>query len=433
MGEPDSANHSSSIEEGVCSKGANPTGGAVTQPSSMIQLKLDLGEQMNSGTFLSPLLSAADHPELKKIDLPEKSLVNLLSPSEVEEREDTLMVELNQLRSLVDKQAVRIHNLEQALDQSIISLEESRHQLVNQQFLEDHLASTEEIANIQQQAIAQLQHQLAQQQTALEAQQLQAEEKSQAFQELLNVIEQLVQGQQTRLVKLRGQIYRASVSSKQHTSEVLALDSSHELNESPTQKLSQYQAEILQLETELHRAHIALQEQQALIDSFQQLHTTRRDRGESLDTELFTAQAKIQDLETQISKQTTTHALLQHACQELEQARDRYQSRASELEQQMAEIQEQVLKQAQQASEYEATIQHWKDRYTKSQQHLTHLKELIEQTVSEPPKELLDLMAEICTTSESPESDNSTALVAYRQTVELPDFLARRQRYRVKP
>jgi chromosome segregation ATPase len=56
----------------------------------------------------------------------------------------------------------RIHHLEQALDESLLSLREMRSQLVDQHFMEAQLAATEEIANVQQQAILQLKQQLIQ-------------------------------------------------------------------------------------------------------------------------------------------------------------------------------------------------------------------------------------------------------------------------------
>ncbi|NJP08174.1 MAG: hypothetical protein HC866_00790 [Leptolyngbyaceae cyanobacterium RU_5_1] len=118
-----------------------------------------------------------------------------------------LVAELEQARSLEHGQRERIHHLEQALDQSLASLEELRLQLVDQQFLETQLASTEEFANIQQRAITQLKQQLAQQQQALDAQQTQSQEQQQSFQELLAIVEDLAQGQQIKLGHLRIQIH----------------------------------------------------------------------------------------------------------------------------------------------------------------------------------------------------------------------------------
>lgn len=276
--------------------------------------------------------------------------------------------ELLELRSLVTHQNERICNLERALDQSLVSLEELRFQLVEQQFLENQLAATEDIANVQQRAITQLKQQITQQKQALEAQQNQKDQ---------------------------------------------TIDH--------------------QLEAELCRAHTAPQEQQALTAMLQQALTAQPIDGVSVaDQELFAAHCKIQDLETQISRHHTTHVILQHTCHELEQARDRYHARTGELEQQTAEMQEQILKQAQQASEYEAAVQHWKDRCLKSQDYLRRLTTLIEKTNLNLGGELAELLITIQAMIAIPESESSIALVSRDTKMDLPDFLARRHRYRVR-
>ncbi|MBV9389236.1 MAG: hypothetical protein JOZ78_22680 [Chroococcidiopsidaceae cyanobacterium CP_BM_ER_R8_30] len=58
-------------------------------------------------------------------------------------------------------QIERMNQLEQALEQSLASLHELRQKLTDQQLLETQLVATEEIANLQQQAINELQRQLA--------------------------------------------------------------------------------------------------------------------------------------------------------------------------------------------------------------------------------------------------------------------------------
>jgi chromosome segregation ATPase len=85
------------------------------------------------------------------------------------------------LQERIRHQDVRIRALEQALDQSLGSLAELRSQSVNQQFLEQQLASTEAFANVQQQAIHQLKLQFAQEKAALaaEIQQLREQEPRQ--------------------------------------------------------------------------------------------------------------------------------------------------------------------------------------------------------------------------------------------------------------
>lgn len=346
--------------------------------------------------------------------------------------------DLFHLQSLVTHQVERIHDLERALDQSLISLEELRLQLVEQQFLENQLAATEDIANVQQRAITQLKQQITQQKQALETQQNQTQEQSQAFQGLLDIVEGLTEGQPDRLPPLKTQIHDDSTQEPNQLPLITA--SSTEFQTQPhrerLQELIRHlsgQANVDQLEAELCHARTALQEQQLLITELQQVRSQPQISSASVsEQELFAAHCKIQDLETQISKHHTTHAILQHTCQELEQARDRYQSRATELEQQTAEMQEQILKQAQQASEYETAVQHWKDRCLKNQDYLRRLHDAIERTNPNLDGELADLLIAIQAIVAIPEPESSTALTHRDTKLDLPDFLARRQRYRVR-
>jgi len=343
--------------------------------------------------------------------------------------------ELTYLRSQVQKQVDRIHNLERALDQSLISLEELRLQLVDQQFLENQLAATEDIANIQQRAITQLKQQLAQQQQTLELQQAQTQQQTQSFQELLSLMENLAEGQQTRLAHLKVQILtdrstipheQADSTSQSHAADVAQIAVL-------TQQLDVQEETIAQQELKLEQNNRELQQQQALIESLQQrLALVSAVPESSLDQELFTAHCKIQDLETQLSKQVTTQAILQHTCQELEQARDRYQSRAAELELQTADMQEQILQQAQQGAEYETAVQHWKDRYVNSQEHLKRLKILVEQAQLHPSPELVELLTAIQAIVDSPEPESMANLASRNSKMDIPDFLARHHRYRVR-
>lgn len=341
--------------------------------------------------------------------------------------------EISLLRSRVQKQVDRIQNLEKALDQSLISLEELRIQLVDQQFLENQLAATEDIANVQQRAITQLKQQLTQQQQALDIQQAQTQEQAQSFQELLNVMEQLAEGQQAQLSQLKGKILVDRLPSTLADPSTMVESSAAQLA-ALTQQLSDRQQTITQLETELERSHDELQQQAAVIENLQKqpAFPTAVAHDHTLDQELFTAHCKIQDLETQASKQATTQAILQHTCQELEQARDRYQTRATELELQTADMQEQILQQAQQSAEYETAVQHWKDRYVTSQDYLKRLKNLVEQSHLQPSQELTELLAAIQVSMEIPEPESSPTTINRTSKMDIPDFLARRHRYRVR-
>ncbi|NJO51119.1 MAG: hypothetical protein HC840_18615 [Leptolyngbyaceae cyanobacterium RM2_2_4] len=59
-----------------------------------------------------------------------------------------------QSQSLEQQRVTRIYHLEQALDQALACLSDLRMQLQNQEILEAQLATTEEFAYVQQQAIA---------------------------------------------------------------------------------------------------------------------------------------------------------------------------------------------------------------------------------------------------------------------------------------
>lgn len=357
--------------------------------------------------------------------LPDSALLseNHFHLEKADSASESVMTEVGELRSQVQGQIERIHHLEQALDQSLAFQEELRSQLANQQFLESQLASTEEIANIQQQAITQLKQQLAQQRQLLAAQQGEVEQGQH-----LGNASRLSASSQTKdsLLHQRGVIPDASSSVQ------LSLLDQINLPEL-MQRLAEREASVHQLETELHRAHIALQEQQALIDAFQTF-TVRRSAGDladiSLDGELFTAYCKIQELETQLSKQTTSQVMLQHTFQELEQIRDRHQSRIAELETQTAVMQEQILKQAQQSSEYETAVQHWKDRYQSLQSYLTQIKHLLEQTLPNPPAPIAELLTTLQTVTSNTTEEPAVPPVSRSPRIDLPDFLIRRHRYR---
>lgn len=425
------------------------------------QLCLDLEEI--SLPFRSSNDESLATPLFNQISISESELDQGAKPLPLDP--DISQDELSALRSLVHEQAKRIHDLEQALDQSVSSGADLRLQLVNQWFLEAQLASTEEIANIQQQAITQLKRRLSQQQLALEAYENQTEGETQSFQELLLSLEDLAEGQQTNLKRLWLRIHsdRAETQAQQTYLDWLAklyptlegqqnLESfsqsldvdladstiSHEQLQPNLLELGQHltkrQAAIEQLEMELHRAHIALQEQQAMIDTLQQTHSARSLASDSpLEQELFTAQCKIQELEIQLSKQTTTQAMLQHFCQELEQTRDRHQTRIAELEHQTADMQEQILKQAQQASEYETAIQHWKDRHHNGHDYLSRLKELIE-VLPNSSAELSEILVILQTaTADAVEIEGDCSALSLKgPKMDVPDFLLRRHRYRVR-
>jgi chromosome segregation ATPase len=439
---------------------------------------------------------AAEHPEIKAIDPEFIATLTHQATAALEaqrqqwaQEQEALRAQLRQVLSLSHEQGERIRHLEQALDQSLASLDEMQLQVVNQHLLEAQLASTEEISNIQQQAIARLKLQLAQQQQALTAQLTETQARDRALQTLLNTMEALTQAQQQELTQLHAQIIhdRADVEAYQQRLEAqleylhadltaqqkrtLALEpqspQSLEARSLPKplaarsepahaqvsellQILSDRQIALKHLEAELQQAQLALQEQQALLDRLQQSRLPRlsavggiapatvvlEHSASAIAAELLTAQAKIAALEAQAAKQNTAQAMLRHACQELEEERDRQQTRMAELESQTTDMQEQILRQAQQASEYETAIQHWKNRCFSTQSDVLKLQSLLEHALPNPPAELLDLLAALLAAAETTEPSSpallKTTTFSHEPKVDLPDFLLRRRNHKTR-
>jgi predicted nucleic acid-binding Zn-ribbon protein len=391
-----------------------------------------------------------------------------------EQEHAALLSELMQARSLAQEQVERIRHLEQALDQSLVSLKEMRLQVVDQQFLEAQLASTEEISNIQQQAIIRLKLQLAEQQQTLDTQLAEAQARDRNLHELLATMETLTQTQQVDLEQLRSQITqdRAEVQTYQAALEkqladfqaafdtqqqrILDLEAQalsartqagelesrleqaqHRVSEL-SQNLGDRQTTIQQLEQELQQARLMLQEQQSLLKGLQRSQPSAPAKpNPGSDQELAVAQMKVEELETEVARQITTQAMLQHAWQELEEARDFQRSRIMDLEKQTADMQEQILRQAQQASEYETAVQHWKDRYFTTQTQVSKLKDLLAHALPDPPAELAEVLAALeAATAATPEPASPALLTSTQLNrgtkVDLPEFLMRRRNYKAR-
>ncbi len=220
----------------------------------------------------------------------------------------------------VQPQTNRVQQLEQALDQALACLADLRLRLQDQQSLENQLAETESYASVQQQAIARLKLQIAEQQQALELQQRETQQRDQAIQELLCTIESMTQTQQQEGERLRSRLVQD------------------------------------QQQVQSHRSRLGkhLQGLQAVLESRQQ-------RMAELEAEMLAARS----LTTQLQQQ------LEAAQQQIQLLSGRFEPvpdsqmpepRLGQLEQQIAEMQEQILQQAQQKTEYETAVQYWKDR-----------------------------------------------------------------------
>lgn len=320
---------------------------------------------------------------------------------------------LSQEGSCQLNQVERIHHLEQALDQCQVYINELKLQLINQEFLQDQLAATEEISHIQQQAITALRTQLVEQQT-LATQLTQAAQQKAKLPELADQ-HQLPQARQAESERFRALFHQEQIEARafQHHSErevarlqkqaqalesqniaarnladssIIQFDAAQKKVEVLQNHLCDRQATIVDLETQLQRTKAALKVQKEILNALQQLQAPESEKNQviqGLSKNLLKAQTKIEALETEFSSQLVLQAKLQHTCRELEQERDRDQDRMYQLEQQVAEMQEQILKQAQQATEYEAAVQHWKDQCLSAENSVLQLKAVLEQILKE--------------------------------------------------
>ncbi|OUC15707.1 MAG: hypothetical protein B0A82_05415 [Alkalinema sp. CACIAM 70d] len=327
--------------------------------------------------------------------------------------DDRATDELEELLDVIQHQSERISQLEQVLDQTIVIVNELRSQLVHQDWLEAQLAATEEIANVQQQAIHHLKLKMSVAQPLLEASRdpslpLLASTEGDPERERLGDPEMpLAEG------------WEASQGGDSAASTV------------PTQT----PATRLEVRFTQAQQQIQILYQRLRGDSNDRLHPAQETSDASalsrdlpLENQIGQLQQRLQELESESSKQMQVQAFLQQACQELEREREENQFRILELEHQTAEMQEQILRQAQQASEYETAIQHWKDRFYHIQNQTLSLKELLEQ-MSEPlPEQIITLLNTI------PQPTTSEQIQSLRRAVprrsDLPEFLQRRRGYR---
>jgi len=386
-----------------------------------------------------------------------------------------LLLELVQLRSQTQTQLTRIQQLEQALDQSQLCIREVQQQLIEQQFLENQLATTEEIANIQQQAIHQLKLQLSQKQQALDLAQANLEQEQRVLHEILRVVEELSQSQNTDVNDFCANLLRErSANQSLRHSLHSDVDQLKAVLEHQQQRVSELEAEaalragwettliemlvstqttLLALaETASDESIVSVAEKTNLLNqlndclsglqqSLQQMQTVRDRPHFSVapisPQEFIEAQNRIGELETQLARTETAKLLIQHAHQEAEVDRERQRSRLADLESQVAEMQEQILHQAQQASEYETAVQHWKDRYVHSYQQIQQLKHLLDGNLENLPSEVQEILADLEANRLSAIDQNQSSAITparfNRDTqLDLPDFLLRRRSYKTR-
>ncbi|NJO39311.1 MAG: hypothetical protein HC769_00110 [Cyanobacteria bacterium CRU_2_1] len=397
-----------------------------------------------------------------------------LAPAEYQ----ALLEELAEAQDLDQQRLTRIAQLEQALDQALVCLDDLKAQIRDQNVLETQLAATEDFSHVQQQAIARLKLQLTECQQALESQILETQQRDQAVQELMATIETLTQAQQQEIERLRLRLTQdqREAQSQRNRSEKQIQDLQTTL-EIRQQRISELEAETLaarsltasfqgqleiaqqqvkelsttlrhhqaswaQLEAQLEQTQVASKVRQNLAQNLAASPTRSQTPPEpgatlaAVHQDLIRTQRQVKNLEQQLMQQMMSQTQWQQSHYQLEEERDRLQARITTLEQQSSEMQEQILHQAQQASEYETAVQYWKDHCTMSQRQMAQLKEWVEQSLTHQStggeimlNTLADFLATLqpATPVEPSDAAPSPLPLSRLKPLELPDFLVRRR------
>ncbi len=156
-------------------------------------------------------------------------------------------------------QTDRIHNLEEALEETVTRLDEANIQLSGQEYLEVHLASTEDTANVQQQAILQLKQQLSQKSYQLS-------QKDMAFNQLL---------QSRQVAEQRDQAYLETEIAKQHQTQALLQQACQELEqdrEIQQQRIQELEQQTAQMQEEILKQVQQSREYQTAIQHLKDYH-----------------------------------------------------------------------------------------------------------------------------------------------------------------
>lgn len=359
-------------------------------------------------------------------------------------------------------QGERILQLEQALEQCQLYIDELKAQLIDQNFLEEILAQTEEAAHVQQQAINCLKQQIARQE-GLEAQVAELNQEKAKLETAVFTAEASAAADKLELVQLQTKLrqseesHRAAqtsfeqrmsdmqirISQKERDIKALhtQLSQAEELSLKRTDQLATLKSRGQQLESDLREQRQFLSEteshlqrtkeivvaQQELIFTLQQAGNADGSKNkvlQNMSKTLLQSQNKIEALEATLANQRLAHAKLQHHSQELEDESGKYQKRISQLERQVAEMQEQILHQAQQSHEFETAVQHWKDRGASAEQSLTQLKHVLEQLVTDRQLAELELVLLGQVTDQNAISESERILRGLKLT--LPSFFGQR-------
>lgn len=363
---------------------------------------------------------------------PEKDVASELITNPIDYQ--ALLSELTEAQASDQERLSRIYHLEQALDQAIQCIDDLKRQVQDQQILESQLGNTEEFAYVQQQAIARLKQQIAEQEQALEAQILETQQRDQAVEELLAGVEVVTQTQQQELERLRLKLMEDQREAQsQRTRMGIQLQDLQAQLESRQLRVSELEAETLAVRASSMSLQVQLESAR---DQIREL-STKSPAMMALRQDFTQARGQVEELEQQIAQQTMNHTRWQQIHQEVEEERDRLQIRVTNLELQTAEMQEQVLHQAQHATEQETAVQYWKDRYLSSQDEIAQIKkhlQQINQQINDPAvRSLLAQHFNDVPPEKSESRSFSTLPLPKLVAPDLPEFLARRRGNKSKP
>ncbi|MEM7771761.1 MAG: hypothetical protein AAF327_14785 [Cyanobacteria bacterium P01_A01_bin.37] len=387
-----------------------------------------------------------------------------------------LLDELAKTQSLECQHIRRIYQLERALDQVLIYLEELKVKVRDRDDLHDQLLMTEDFAYVQQHAIAHLKKQLQHHKQILISHSSDAQEYDEAVQSVLGETEQLVEYQQVELEHLKARLAQdlaedhkrysllkkkfemlqanllaeqartQQIESNTLASRTLAASLEIQLTASQQQvkelsiRLAESQTRFIALQGDLKKADIAVAEYQEINATLQRLEGVVADQNRTiarLKREVAIAESTTTHLSAERRKEMKEQSKWQHRCRELESECDRHQSVLADLDHHNAEMQEKIFKHTRQVGEYESAIQFWKERYRSSQRQLEQLKQLLEREAPHLSEDTAEGLLQAVQLAMHVEGDAPSSPEAFPSpqfnTVDMPEFLIRRHASRHRP
>jgi chromosome segregation ATPase len=302
----------------------------------------------------------------------------------------------------------RITQLEQALYQCQLYIDELKKKLIDQEFLEEQLATTESFSHIQKQAIETLKSQVGDQKTLhseldnlkqqlhlVNSQYREVEVNAQLRESEFSSLKLQVLQSQADLDRVKDKNHQLKAQLESQQSSMVQETQQRIISQKTAERLradfNKRDASVRSLESKLKQAETMLSHREDIITAIQDRNSPDSQKDQfiqGLSSTLLKAQRQITDLENDLSNQSILQVQLQHSTHELEQDSKLTQARSEQLEQQVNDLQEQVLRQAQQSSEYETAIQHWKTRCLEAEDWTSQVAKLWE---GQNPQQLSDV------------------------------------------